>query len=97
MIAALSGARHAALYEIADGLDRRADNVVHALDLAPHLGEMAGGLLPRRAGRAKRVMDMTVRFAFRERVFAWWHIAHGPAGFIVVIGAVAHVVVVHVY
>ncbi|HKI65110.1 MAG TPA: hypothetical protein VKA16_10860 [Burkholderiales bacterium] len=44
-----------------------------------------------------RVVDTTVRLTFWERVFAWWHIAHGPVVYILVISAVAHVVAVHVY
>ena len=57
-----------ALSEIHGCLDRSADNVVHVLDFAPHLGETAGGLPPHQTGRARPVMDVNVRLAFWERV-----------------------------
>ncbi len=36
-------------------------------------------------------------FAAWERLFSWWHIAHVPFVYILVISAVAHVVAVHAY
>ncbi|MBU6260650.1 MAG: hypothetical protein KGO01_19725, partial [Burkholderiales bacterium] len=44
-------------------------------------------------GRAQRV----AMFAAWERVFSWWHVAHVPFVYILVISAVVHVVAVHAY
>jgi hypothetical protein len=55
-----------ALSEIDACLDRSADDVAHAPYLARHLGETDGGLQPHQTACA--TLDMSVRFAFRERV-----------------------------
>lgn len=44
-------------------------------------------------GGAQRV----AMFAAWERLFSWWHVAHVPFVYILVISAVAHVVAVHAY
>ena len=62
-----------AFSEIDGCLDRSADNVVHAPDLAPHLGKTTGGLLPHQIGCARPVMGMNVRFGFWELVAVPFH------------------------
>ena len=44
-----------------------------------------------------RAVDAAVKLTFWERVFAWWHVLHGPVVYVLVLSAVAHVVAVHAY
>jgi len=37
------------------------------------------------------------QFSVFERLFSWWHIAHVPIVYMLVISAIAHIVAVHVY
>ena len=37
------------------------------------------------------------QFSAWEKLFAWWHVAHVPFVYLMVLSAVAHVVAVHAY
>lgn len=42
-------------------------------------------------------VQRAAQFSVWERLFSWWHVAHVPIVYMLVISAIAHIVAVHVY
>jgi hypothetical protein len=42
-------------------------------------------------------LERIAQFSAMERLFSWWHIAHVPFVYLMVISAIAHVIAVHIY
>ncbi|MBL0147942.1 MAG: hypothetical protein IPP87_04100 [Ideonella sp.] len=42
-------------------------------------------------------LQRIAQFSAWERLFSWWHVAHVPFVYLMVLSAIAHVVAVHAY